>query len=523
MNGRTQSEGREHRVAALLADLPLVTTRGRGVLEISTVVDDSRFVEPGALFLALTHDERKRARHLEEARQRGARVIVLDRVLPQESFDGLYCCMGDLRSSAASIAHRYYGDPTQRLRVIGVTGTNGKTTVSTLLAAILREHGRSTGLQGTLGQLRDGAPARAGLTTPSCLQSATFAREVLDHGGQDLVLEASSHGLDQGRLEGMAFDVASFSNLTQDHLDYHCDFERYFQAKCLLFEHLLTSSPKATKYAVLNLDDPWGYRLWECLTEQPRGLNTVGYSLVNHPAAAYQGTAHGYYPCLVELRHPRGQLELSSQLSGAFNIENILHAATLALVLGVPAECITSALAKHAPVTGRMELMPSPLGTRIYIDYAHTPGGLERALSGLETITPGRRMVLFGCGGDRDRGKRPAMGTVAAGLADLILLTSDNPRSEVPASILKDIVSGLPTGLPNLGPEDLGDHARGYCVIQDRAEAIAKAVAALRAGDTLIIAGKGHEQEQIFADRRTPFSDHEQVTRAYRTLGEVAR
>jgi UDP-N-acetylmuramoyl-L-alanyl-D-glutamate--2,6-diaminopimelate ligase len=370
----------------------------------------------------------------------------------------------------------------------GVTGTNGKSTVATLLAAIFEAAGHPAGFLGTLGyRFRDKTYA-GGHTTPEASELFRILRRMRDEGAQAVAMEVSSHALGFGRVAGASFDAAVFTNLTRDHLDYHPDMEDYFAAKRKLFGML-----KPGRRPAVNLDDPYGRRLAD---ELPDALTFGEGGDVHARDVALDPS--GIQGVLVT---PRGETPFSTPLLGRYNLSNLLAAAAGAETLGLPREAVVQAFAAQRPVPGRLEPVDRGQPFPVYVDYAHTDAALDAALRSVrEVVGGGRVAVVFGCGGDRDPGKRPIMGRVAGELADLVIATSDNPRSEDPAAILSAIEGGLKAS---------GN--TGYRLVPDRREAIRQAIGAAGPGWAVLVAGKGHESEQIIGDRKLPFSDIQEI------------
>jgi UDP-N-acetylmuramoyl-L-alanyl-D-glutamate--2,6-diaminopimelate ligase len=387
-------------------------------------------------------------------------------------------------------ADEFFERPTERLQVAGVTGTNGKTTTAFLLYSILASAGRRPGLLGTI-ESRVGGERRPALrTTPEAIDLQRSFREMLDGGDQSCAMEATSHGSDLGRLDHVRFSALVFTNLTQDHLDFHGTIERYFDAKRRLFT-------EARPPAAVNIGDPYGRRLAEEVEGHQR-LLTFGFaddaelrpeSLDLGPRGA-RFTADG--------------LQLETRLRGRFNVENVLGAVAAARLLDLPDEAIARGVKELRGVPGRFEAVDEGQPFAVLVDYAHTPDSLENVLRTARDLTQARLICVFGCGGDRDRGKRPQMGRIASELADVVIVTSDNPRSEEPDAIIGEIVAGT------VGEVELES---------DRREAIARAIELAEDGDVVVIAGKGHEQGQQFADRTLPFDDRDVAREALRRLG----
>lgn len=455
---------------------------------------DSRTVQPGSLFIAVRGSQSDGHRFVPDALARGAAAAVveapLDIPLPQ-------IVVSDARRAAVALARSWFGDPASGMRLVGITGTNGKTTTTGIVRHLLNRSG-DTGSIGTLGAF-DGAgqavPSTAGsLTTPGPVDlQATFAA-LRDRGARAVAMETSSHSLDQGRLDGLMFQGAVFTNLTRDHLDYHQTMEHYLAAKLKLLNLLATGAAVA-----VNADDP----AW---TAVPRGAESITFGV--HPDADLRASdaeldAGG---SRFRVTGRFGTAEVSLPLPGDFNIANALAAAASALGLGYSLRDVVERLATAPQVPGRMErLTASPC--LVLRDYAHTPDALERALGALRPVTTGRLIVLFGCGGDRDRGKRPIMARIAGTLADLTVVTSDNPRTEDPEAIIADVMTGLPVGAP---------HFR----FADRREAIRETLKAARPGDTVLLAGKGHETYQVIGKEYRPFDEKEIVAELLEVRGQ---
>ncbi|GIW51310.1 MAG: UDP-N-acetylmuramoyl-L-alanyl-D-glutamate--2,6-diaminopimelate ligase [Gemmatimonadales bacterium] len=454
--------------------------------EITGVADDSRAVRPGNLFCAVKGTQRDGHDFLEEAVERGAAAAVVSR--PCAARIPLLVVSDD-RAAVAAVASAWYGDPARSMRLIGVTGTNGKSTTVSLIRHLLNGRG-DVGSVGTVGLMDGmGAVGESDLTTPGPLALHRALATLKARGVRTVVMEASSHALDQKRLEGLHYSVAVFTNLSHDHLDYHGDLAAYREAK-LKLASLLAEDGRI----VANADDP----AWKSLRDT-QGNRVVWFgrsSGASVRAEAVQCDDRGSSFALI-LGSERVMVRLP--LLGDFNVDNALAASAAAWVSGISAGEIASRLAQAPQVPGRMEKLASG-NFSILRDYAHTPDALERALKALRPITRGRLIVLFGCGGDRDRRKRPVMGRIAARLADLAIVTSDNPRTEDPDRIIDEIESGM--------------EGAAHLRITDRREAIARAVALLESGDCLLLAGKGHETYQVVGTERLPMDEAEIVRAA---------
>jgi UDP-N-acetylmuramoyl-L-alanyl-D-glutamate--2,6-diaminopimelate ligase len=426
----------------------------------------------------------------------GAAALVVERALdlpvPQAR-------VASARAAMAPVAARFFGDPTAELRVVGITGTNGKTTTTFLVRHILERSGIQTGLQGTVKRVVGGAEEKVERTTPEAIDLQATFRRMLDAGDRACAMEVSSHALALERVRGVRFAVAAFTNLTQDHLDFHRDMEDYFLAKRRLFAEG-SDADAAPERFVVNVDDRYGARLAaelarlrsdRLVTVSPSGAADADYRAL--------GTAFDASGAAFRVAAPEGSATGRLSLPGDFNVANALVALAIARPFGIELERAVAALADAPPVPGRLEPVSAGQPFSVLVDYAHTPEALRNALEAARRLTAGRLIAVFGCGGDRDRAKRPLMGAIAARLTDLAIVTSDNPRSEDPEAIVAEILAGVPQ-------TDDGDVE----IEVDRRRAIGLALEAAHEGDTVLIAGKGHEQGQEFErGRRIPFDDRE--------------
>lgn len=484
----------------LLTELPQARVLGDIESEVAAIAYDSREVSAGAAFVAIRGYERDGHDYIVSAIERGAHVIIAEkeesvRDLPPEITRVI---VPDTRFALAMMACEFYGHPSRELTLIGVTGTNGKTTVAHLVAELLREVGyESVGIVGTLGALHDTDIYDTGRTTPESLDLQRLLADFLDGGSEAVVMEVSSHALELQRVAGCAFDAGIYTNLTQDHLDFHGDMEKYFQAKVKLFSEIGKYSEHYKSFgAVINVDDHYGRRLRD---EVCRDALYVTYGIENE--AHVQGEAVHLTPLGSSFvaRASNGDIHLDLLLSGRFNVYNALATVGLGLLKEVPAAKIQAALQSATSPEGRMEMIDSGQDFYVAVDYAHTPDGLKNVVSTVKEFTSGRLITVFGCGGDRDRTKRPQMGMIAAGLSDICVVTSDNPRSEDPEAIIENILEGM--------------HGAGAEVVvePDRRKAIEHALTLAREGDFVVIAGKGHETYQEFKGRTIHFDDREVV------------
>lgn len=462
-------------------------------LAVSGLACDSRRVAPGTLFFAIPGTREDGARFAGKAVEAGAAAIVAARPLALP----VPCLVArSPRRAAAIAAARFHGEPGRGLACVGVTGTNGKTTTCHLLAGLMQCAGRPFGLIGTVGHRAGQLALPAATTTPGPIELQELLCAMAEGKLAGCAMEVSSHALDQDRAAGVSFRVGVFTNLTRDHLDYHGSMEAYAGAKRRLFSGL---EPGAS--AVANLDDPAGAAM---LAAVPPGVERIGFSAGAQGGAVLRARALRPHPEGVSFRleGPGGAEAVELPLVGAFNVENALAAAGAALALGLTLAQVAAGLARAEGAPGRLEKIPGPPGRpRVFVDYAHTPDALERALRALRPLTPGRLVVLFGCGGDRDRGKRPLMGRAAAAAADEVWVTSDNPRGEEPAAIIAAVLAGAGEGPARVRVEP------------DRETAIRLALEQAGPEDTVLVAGKGHESEQIVGERRLRFSDREVVGR----------
>lgn len=472
----------------------------------------SRDVVPGGVFFAIQGFAADGHDYIDDACRRGAAAVVAEKsVAPNVPV----LQVANSRMALAQAAAAYYGHPSRDLTVIGLTGTNGKTTVSYLIEAMLSQAGRPAGVIGTVNYRHGDREVPASRTTPESLDLQRILADMRQHGVTHVVMEVASHGLDLHRVDACWFDVAAFTNLTQDHLDFHGDMERYWASKKSLFTRILPRGPKAQQaLAVVNRDDPHGQHLSEEIAGD-RPMVTFGQAPDND---VWPDVIRSDLTGLEAVLHtPQGPLSMISPLVGQHNLENILAAAGCGIALDLPLEAIQAGIAATAAVPGRLEPVADPGGRFIYVDYAHTPDALENVLRALDALRQRRIICVFGCGGDRDRRKRPLMGEIAARMSDLAVVTSDNPRTEDPLSIIEDALEGVRRAAPQIYTlnnvrNHFGQH--GHIVLPDRREAIGLAISVAEAGDTVLIAGKGHETYQIIGRTTIPFDDREEARRA---------
>src|SRR5438094_1094071 len=467
------------RLGELVQGVDALKTSADLAVEVTSLAYDSRRVQQRTLFYAIPGEKAVGHEFIVPALKAGAVAVVSERAAPEE-LATRWVRATRIRRALATVARTFYGDPNSRLKLIGVTGTNGKTTTSYLLQSILQAAGISSGLFGTIEHRFADRTLPALNTTPESLDLLSYFAELVAAGGQAAVMEASSHALAQERIWGFRFSAAIFTNLTRDHLDYHQDFESYFKAKRTLFEGLGGPPPEL---AVINADDPWSARLLDL--PYPRrityGLKPDAEVKVRHFAQSQAGLE-------ATLVVPDGKLDVKSPLLGRANLYNILAATATALGMGIAADKIQAGIQSLASVPGRFERVDEGQPFLVVVDYAHTDDALRNTISVARNLGPKRIVTLFGCGGDRDRTKRPLMGQAAAELSDFVVLTSDNPRSEDPISIMNDALVGLRR------------HDTPHLIEPDRTTAIQRAIEQARPGDVVILAGKGHENYQVLKD-----------------------
>ncbi len=478
-------------VSVLLDTLPDKRIVGTPPAAVAGIADDSRHVRRNDCFVAVPGFKSDGRRFVAQAVERGASLVVTEGEAPAAPAVATVL-VPSARAALGRLADAYYGHPSRDLTLVGITGTNGKTTTSYLVEALLRALGLRTGVIGTIQYVLGGERRPAGQTTPEALALQSMLARMRDHGVRGVAMEVSSHALALARVDELAFDVAVFTNLTQDHLDFHGTFDAYRAAKRHLFE-LLSRSTKTRPIAVVNADDPSGAAMTRGL---PLPVLTFGLGAgADIRALRHESTLTGIRLIAVT---PRGQLQLASPLIGEHNVMNLLGAIATGIVLGLEDGAIVRALGDVGGVPGRFEQVRAGQPFLVVVDYAHTPDALERVLVTARKLTPGRLGVVFGCGGDRDRGKRPIMGEIAVRLCDRVWVSSDNPRSEPPEAIIAEVVAGV---------RRVAGAEHRWAADPDRRAAIAQALGWARAGDTVVIAGKGHETYQLVGSDVLPFDD----------------
>ena len=476
----------------LLGNVDVVGLRGDAGTDVASVVSDSRLAGGGSLFVAITGFQQDGAKFIDAAIEKGASVIVSESVIrDRPSVTGVQ--VRDARAALAIIAANFYGNPAAKLSLIGVTGTSGKTTTTRMIESIFDAPANGVvepvGLIGTIEYRAGDERLVADRTTPDAVVLQQWFAKMVDAGVKYAVMEVSSHALALERTYGLRFTAAVFTNLSRDHFDFHKDFEDYFAAKKILFSQIDDPSR-----AVVNADDEYGRRL---IAELGDEVMTFGQDARVRPAAGFEVSTRGLHGTLLT---PHGDVRLESPLLGAPNLSNWMAAVGAALVAGIGREQIETGIRNLHSVRGRFERVDSrDDGPTVIVDYAHKPDALEKLLHAVRDLAGGKRLVvIFGCGGDRDKGKRPLMGAIAARLADQVVLTSDNPRSEPPQTIIDEIAAGIDGGAP-------------VTQLADRREAIARIIAEAPEGSVVVIAGKGHEAYQVVRDQVVHFDDREEA------------
>jgi len=465
-----------------------------GDFTLSGISCDSKKTRPGHLFVAVKGASLDGNRFIPEAIKQGAGAVVTDQENTAAGFPGNVSLIKvkDCRQALADLAIQFYGDPSAKMRLAGVTGTNGKTTITYLIEAVLKGSGRSPAVIGTINYRFSGRVIPSKNTTPGPLELQEMMAEMLRNGADHLVMEVSSHALSQGRTERIKFASAIFTNLTQDHLDYHKTVEEYYRAKEKLFAGL---SPEA--YAVVNNDDQYSGRI-----RKSCNCRVITYAIDRPADIIAQDIRMDMDKTEFAIVYAGGKMDIKSHLIGRHNVYNILAVFAWAVTEGIEPQAIRKALENFALVPGRLEKVDTGKDFRVFVDYAHTEDALKNVLTTLRQVCSKKIIVVFGCGGDRDKDKRPKMGRVVSELSDQAVLTNDNPRSEDPQAIISEIRKGMQEGK--------------YCVIPDRKQAIREALQMAGSGDCVLIAGKGHEDYQIIKDKVIHFDDREAVRECLR-------
>ncbi len=484
---------------------------GLATQRVSGVQHDSREVTGGDLFVAVPGETHDGVSFVGDALARGAVAVMAEQEL---AYDVPQLTVPDARLGLGRAAELVYGAPTSALHTVGITGTNGKTTTAYLLKRAIEGISAKPVLIGTTGFVAIGAERPSLHTTPEGDDISRFARQALDDGATHLVIEVSSHGLAMHRADALDFEVAAFRNLSPDHLDFHHNMQRYGEVKTRLFTEL------APKRAVIHVDDTFGAELAARVSMPVIRCSRRPGSDAEIVATEWSVTRAGIR---AEVETPAGLVELRSPMLGEHNLENLLVALGCAYALGLNLNAVTKAWESAGGSPGRLERIVHPQDIAVLVDYAHTPDALRRVLETMRAVTPNRLIVVFGAGGDRDKGKRPEMGRVGAQSADLCVLTSDNPRDEDPQRILEEVEAGAKqAGSMRIEPGELAGARQGYCRLIDRREAITTAIRAAGVGDTVLLAGKGHETYQIIGTERMHFDDREEARAAIASVAGEA-
>ncbi len=481
---------------------------------INSIHYNSRDVKPGGIFVAIKGFAADGHDYIEDALKRGAAAIFSEKPVRA---DGLFVFCKNTRKILGYLAGNFYDNPSEKMTIIAITGTNGKTTTSLLIENILIKAGFKTGVIGTIDYHYLGKYYENPVTTPESCDLQRILADMKKAGVTHVIMEASSHAIDLGRLENCRFDLGVFTNLSQDHLDYHNDMESYWSVKKRLFTDILTKGPKKDRsIAIINCNDPRGKKLTHeikipCITTGSDNKNMVWTENPVFELSGVKGKIHT----------PIGEFEFSSSLTGAYNIENILSATGAALALGIFPDTIKKGIESVKSVPGRLEPIYNTKGRYVFVDYAHTPDALENVLKTLKEPGYGRMIAIFGCGGDRDRQKRPLMGEIGGKWSDISIITSDNPRTEDPLKIISHILPGIKKICPKEYEADEilnGSWSKGYIVEPDRRKAINLGIKLSNPGDIVVIAGKGHETYQIIGNNTIRFDDRQEARLALEKL-----
>jgi UDP-N-acetylmuramoyl-L-alanyl-D-glutamate--2,6-diaminopimelate ligase len=490
--------GRNKRLSEILKAIEIEASSGNMEIEVCGMSMDSRKVQTGDLFACVPGFKTDGHDFAEKAVASGAVGLVVERFLPLHVPQ---VKVANVRKAMGPLAARVYNSPSKELELIGVTGTNGKTTITYLIERIAVKHDKKVGLIGTLGARINGRDIPGERTTPEAIDVQRLLGEMVEERVNVAVMEVSSHALDLGRVAGCEFDIGIFTNLTQDHLDYHKTMEEYLKAKSLLFANL--KGEKQPKLSILNGDDPAFPKLSES-SAAPVISYGIQSSAVDYRAENVKVSAEGVS---FSIRCHKGVQEIQYATPGVFSVYNALAAFAWGVERGYAKETVAEALAEIPGVPGRFESVRAGQPFQVIVDYAHTPDGLINVVRTAREFTKGRLITVFGCGGDRDKGKRPLMGEAASQWSDVVIVTSDNPRTEDPDQIIREILTGIA--------------GADYVALRDRREAILSACRMAKPGDTVLIAGKGHETYQIFGTEVHPFDDREVAREALGGLGYV--
>ena len=500
----------------LLEGIEVRKITGETLKEIGGIAYHSNRVEKGFLFVAIRGMEVDGHKFIEEAIQRGAEAVLLEE--GQEISNRTMIFVPNSRRALAKISSNFYGDPSSKIDLIGITGTNGKTTTTYLLESIFKKAGYAAGVIGTINYRFGQKITPASNTTPESLDLQRILWEMHREGTSHVIMEVSSHGLDLDRVLECQFNGVVFTNLTAEHLDYHKTLNHYFESKKRLFSESLTKSRKTRRFAVTNHDDPRGEEIVE-------GINVpvIRYGLSSSCDISADQVTSTFEGLSCQIKTPKGRFSIHSKLIGEFNVHNILAAVATGIAMDIPLATVKNGVESLEGVSGRFEKIGNRREIHVIVDYAHTHDALERVLLGLKNIlrgssrSNGKIITVFGCGGDRDRTKRPLMGKVAGSYSDLSILTSDNPRTENPLAIIDEVEKGFKSlSLGEWDRNEIGSWRtkKGYLKVLDRREAIRMAIRLAQPWDSVLIAGKGHEDYQVIGKKKTPFDDRLEAKKA---------
>lgn len=485
------------KLTELIQHLPFLDKRNFSEQEITGLSFDSRTVSKGNLFIAIPGTQTDGHQYIPQALKKGARALVVEKDVPVPSSIPLFR-VEHSRQALSRLAAYWFGHPSRYQKIVGITGTNGKTTICCLLEKILSDYGKPAGRIGTIGYHYANHEGTLSHTTPESTEIQRLLKEMLDHQVTHIAMEVSSHAVDLHRADDIHFDQAVFTNLTPEHLDYHKSMELYFESKKKLFTLLLPQGGGMGR-AIINADDPYGQKIIEAIQDEPVWTySTKAQSKWDFYVQDWHSTLQGLEG---NLSTPEGEIKFSSPLIGRFNLSNLLAATAAAMGAGIPLDSVVKTIRDFSSVPGRLERIPNSKNLHVFVDYAHTPDALKSVLKALRELDPSKITTVFGCGGDRDKSKRPIMGREVALFSDSVYVTSDNPRTEDPEKIIQDILPGIQEGGMVLGRD---------CVVQpNREQAIAEAIRNARSGEVVLIAGKGHEDYQILGSKRIHFDDRE--------------
>ena len=488
----------------IISTLDVQQVQGNQNVSIQDITADSRAVKPNSLFIALDGATVDGHNYIDKAVDAGAVAVIVSKPVTVPA-DVCVITVDDTRQAMMVCVPYFFDYPANRMRMVGVTGTNGKTTTTHMIRHILKAQGFKVGVIGTVHIMIGDTSYPIHNTTPDVVDLQHILHQMVQENVEYCVMEVSSHALALGRVSGVEFDTAVFTNLTQDHLDFHKTFENYLAAKCKLFEQVSAPNQvKDNKGAVINIDDSYGYRVMEKTTAPTITYSTLGKGTLN-ASDVHMSTKNSQYT----VNYKGESYPVSMNTTGLFNVYNTLAAIGACLQEGISMEAIDTALKTFSSVPGRFELIEEGQDFAVVVDYAHTPDGLQNILETAKAIKENRIIIVFGCGGDRDATKRPIMGRIAAEYGDKIYVTSDNPRTEDPVQIVKDVEVGVKEALRE---------GTSYEVIVDRREAINHAIHDAKAGDIVIIAGKGHENYQILKNETIHFGDREEARKALKEI-----